>query len=124
VARILLFDKWKQRMGVINCPNRLLIRSEWGDLIMKEVTLKLTDDQVEVLNSISNMCGKSSTDFIRDTVFTILPLNEYIAIKRYLNVAQKLKGKKENKKVIKTIAATVSDIQLSANARLKRIGVL
>jgi len=91
---------------------------------MKEVILKLTDDQVEILETISNMAGKSSPEFIRDTVFTILPLNEYIAIKRYLAVAEKLKGKKENKKVLKNISATVNNIQLSANARLKRIGVL
>ena len=92
--------------------------------MMKEVILKLTDDQVEILETISNMAGKSSPEFIRDTVFTILPLNEYIAIKRYLAVAEKLKGKKENKKVLKNISATVNNIQLSANARLKRIGVL
>jgi len=91
---------------------------------MKELTLTLTDDQVEILENISNMCGKTSPEFIRDTVFTILPLNEYIAIKRYLGVAEKLKGNKENKKVIKNITETVNNIQLSANARLKRIGVL
>jgi len=91
---------------------------------MKEVTLTLTDDQIEMLETISNMCGKSSPEFIKDTVFTILPLNEFIAIKRYLSVVKKLKGKKENSKIIKNITAIVNDIQLSANARLKRIGVL
>ncbi|MBC8184336.1 hypothetical protein H8E88_24845 [candidate division KSB1 bacterium] len=91
---------------------------------MKELTLTFTDDQVEILETISNIAGKSSPEFIRDTVFTILPLNEYIAIKRYLSVAKKLRGYKENKKVIKSIAETVNTIQLSANARLKRIGVL
>ena len=92
--------------------------------MMNELTLKLTDDQAEILDNISNMCGKSSSDFIRDTVFNILPLNEYIAIKRYLGVVDKLKEKKDNKKVIKNITNIVNDIQLSANARLKRIGVL
>ena len=92
--------------------------------MMKEVTLTLTDDQVEILDNISNMCGKSSSDFIKDTVFTVLPLNEYIAIKRYLGVAEKLKERKHNKKVIKNITNIVHDIQNSANARLKRIGVL
>jgi hypothetical protein len=41
-----------------------------------------------------------------------------------LSVIKKLKGKKENSKIIKNITAIVNDIQLSANARLKRIGVL
>jgi len=92
--------------------------------MMKEVILTFTDDQVEILETISNKAGKSSSEFIRDTVFTILPLNEYIAIKRYLSIAEKLKGKKENRKVLKSITQTVNNIQLSANARLKRVGVL
>ena len=92
--------------------------------MMKELTLRLTDDQVEILDNISNRCGKSSPEFIRDTVFSILPLNEYIAIKRYLGVVDKMKNKKGNKKVIKSITEIVNDIQLSANARLKRIGAL
>ena len=95
-----------------------------GREMMKELTLTLTDDQVEILDNISNRCGKSSSEFIRDTVFSILPLNEYIAIKRYLGVVGKLKSKKGNKKAIKNINEMVNDIHLSANARLKRIGVL
>ena len=71
-----------------------------GCEMMKELTLTLTDDQVEILDNISNRCGKSSSEFIRDTVFSILPLNEYIAIKRYLGVVDKMKSKKGNTKAI------------------------
>ena len=91
---------------------------------MQSINLRLTDEQVEVLDNISDMCGKNSLEFIKDTLFTILPVKEFMALKRYLEVAEKLKNNKENKKVIKTISKMANDIQLSANARLKRIGVL
>lgn len=91
---------------------------------MKGITIKLTDEQLEILENISNMCGKTSHDFIKDTMFTILPLNEYIAIRHYLSVLKKLKAYNENQKVVKSLTEIVNDINVSANARLKRIGVL
>ena len=91
--------------------------------MMKGITVKLTDEQVEILENISNMCGKTSSDFITDTLVTLLPLNEYIAIRRYLAVLKKLKADNENQKVIKSLTEIVNDINISANARLKRIGV-
>ena len=90
---------------------------------MKAITLKLTEDQVELLENISKMAGKTSSEFIKDTIFALLPFSEYSAVKKYLNSFenQNEASTKPNKKYINKLIKNIHD---SANARLKRIGVL
>ncbi len=91
---------------------------------MKTINVDLTDDQVEVLEQISKLAGRNSADFIKDTIFSLLPINEYLAIKDYLKEINNLKQQNSGHNQILNISNIIHDIEISANARLKRIGVL
>lgn len=88
---------------------------------MKTVTVKFTEEQIELLESLSKNVGKSSSDFIKETIFALLPFSEYSAVKKYMDTISKDKSKKEDISVARRI---IRNIQESANARLKRIGVI
>ncbi|MDW7681927.1 MAG: hypothetical protein SCK70_15300 [bacterium] len=90
---------------------------------MKGIMLKLTEDQIELLENLSSMAGKSSADFIKETMFTLLPFTEYSAVKKYLKSANKNSNKKgvSGSRYINNI---IDNIHKSANTRLKRLGVL
>ncbi len=88
---------------------------------MKAITVKLTEDQIELLENISKMTGKSSADFIKETIFALLPFSEYAAIKNYLKSVGSKNKKKSSLNYINNIT---NNILASANARLRRIGVL
>ncbi|OQX85541.1 hypothetical protein B6D60_07695 [candidate division KSB1 bacterium 4484_87] len=88
---------------------------------MKAITVRFTEDQIELLENLSQNAGKTSSDFIKETIFALLPLSEYSAVKKHLDSIQKGKNKAED---ISTAKRIIKNIQASANARLKRIGVL
>ncbi|NOZ63301.1 MAG: hypothetical protein GXO74_16730 [Calditrichaeota bacterium] len=88
---------------------------------MKAITVKFTEEQIELLENISKTAGKSSSDFIKETIFALLPLSEYSAVKKYL---ESIKKEKNNDEDISTAMRIIKNIQASANARLKRIGVI
>lgn len=88
---------------------------------MKAITVKLTEDQIELLENLSKMAGKSSSDFVKETIFALLPFSEYSAVKKYLKSVDKESKQQNRTKYINNIT---NNILASANARLKRIGVL
>ena len=91
---------------------------------MKEIKIEFSNDQCEVLEHISKMCKKDTSDFIKEALVCLLPVNEYIEIKRNLIVLQNEDKLTENQKAIKEITERIHDINISASERLKRIGVL
>ncbi len=88
---------------------------------MKAITVKFTEEQIELLEKISKNAGKSSSDFIKETIFALLPFSEYSAVRKYLDTIQKDDDKEKD---VTTAKRIIRNIQESANARLKRIGVL
>ncbi|OQX95104.1 hypothetical protein B6I21_07135 [candidate division KSB1 bacterium 4572_119] len=89
---------------------------------MKTITVKLSEDQGELLEDICKMAGKSSSDFVKDTLLTLLPISEYAAVKKYQNSVDEYDG--ANRKKSKYIDRVINNIHASANARLRRIGIL
>jgi len=90
---------------------------------MKGIMLNLTEDQIELLENLSRMAGKSSADFIKETMFTLLPFTEYSAVKKYLKASNQNSNKKTASRS-RYINNIIDNIHKSANIRLKRIGVL
>ena len=88
---------------------------------MKTITVKFTEEQIELLESLSKKVGKSSSDVIKETIFALLPFSEYSAIKKYMETIPKEDSEAKNISIARSL---IKNIQESANARLKRIGVI
>ncbi|MEE4311318.1 MAG: hypothetical protein V2J62_05565 [candidate division KSB1 bacterium] len=88
---------------------------------MKSYNVEFSNDQSEFIERISTLCDKDATDFIREALICLLPMNEYIAVKKNLIVLQKDRGAKRVKDVIEK---QIRDINQSLGKRLKHIGII
>src|SRR4030042_2707410 len=93
------------------------------DISMKEIKIEFSNDQSEVLDYISQMFKKDTSDLIREALVCLLPINEYIELKRNLIVLQDQNDLDTDKKVYNTMANRIHDINISTSERLKRIGI-
>lgn len=91
---------------------------------MKEIRIEFSNDQCEVLDHISRMCKKDTSDFIREALVCLLPLNEYIEAKNNLIVLKNKHRALENQQALKQLSEKIREINISTSNRLKRIGIL
>ncbi len=91
---------------------------------MKVITVELSNDQTEYLEQVSQLCRKKPSDFIREALICLLPLNEYIELKRNIVELQNEEETEDNNDMIEDLQKQMIHIQTSANNRLKRIGII
>lgn len=94
-----------------------------GVIHMKTVQVEFSNEQVEILEQISKMCDKNASDFIREALVCLLPLDEYAAVKNN-HIIVKNKNLKNHKKEDDKIDNRLKNINLSTTRRLHRIGML
>ena len=91
---------------------------------MQVINVELTNDQTEYLEQISRICKKNTSDFIREALVCLLPLNEYIELKKNIVVLQNEKDFDHKTEAIHDLEQQLKNINVSASNRLKRIGIL
>lgn len=83
---------------------------------MKTITVELTNEQFEIFEHICRLCEKSTSDFIKEALICLLPLNEYIEVKNQLI--------ETHNEISPITSQTIHEINNSTSRRLKRIGIL
>ena len=91
---------------------------------MKEIKVEFSNDQSEVLDYISKMCKKDTSDFIKEALICLLPVNEYIAYKQNLIVMKNDTGPENKQHDLNEMNNQMQQINESTNSRLKRIGII
>jgi len=87
---------------------------------MKEISFHLSDEQSDVLNYISKMCKKDTSDFVKEALICLLPMNEYIEFKHQLIDLNNNK----NQQMTDYMSNTMQTMNTSTSQRLKRIGLI
>jgi len=91
---------------------------------MKKITVELTSDQEEYLNQISSICNKNTSDFIREALICLLPLNEYIQIKKDFIVLTDKNCEDIDVLEFNKIKKRIDRLNATTGERLKRIGFM
>ncbi|MBN1153500.1 hypothetical protein JXB12_01125 [candidate division KSB1 bacterium] len=91
---------------------------------MKKIFIELTKDQEEYLKQVSNICKRDTSDFIREALICLLPLDEYMQIKKDFIVLRDKNCKDIDAAEFERIKKRIDELNASTGNRLKRIGLI
>jgi len=91
---------------------------------MKKIMVELTSDQEEYLSKVSTICRRNTSDFIREALICLLPLDEYIQIKKDFIELRDKNREDIDAREFERIKKKIENLNSSTGERLKRIGFM
>jgi hypothetical protein len=90
---------------------------------MKTITIEVTNEQFEYLGQVSQICNRKTSEFIKEALMCLLPIDEYSAVKNDLIII-KDGSAYPRKTTAQNLKQQMRYINMSTSKRLKRIGML